>query len=65
MYLALPTVQSEVLNYNDSLCSAFKALHIHDRLQIFIANMVKTGIPMSVVILALTKNEDTKSQTVN
>ena len=35
MYLALPIVQSEVLNYNDSLSSTFSALHIHDRMQIF------------------------------
>ena len=59
MYLAPPIVQSEVLNYNDSLSSAFNALHIHDRVQIFSEHasklcviaaaslMVKTGILMS------------------
>ena len=68
IYLAPPIVQSEVLNYNDSLSSAFNALHIHDRVQILSEHvsklcvkaaaslMVKTGILMS---------EDTKSQTVN
>ena len=35
MYLVPPIVQSEALNYNDSLNSAFRALHIHDRAQIF------------------------------
>ena len=59
MYLAPPIVQSEVLRYNDRLSSAFNALHIHDRVQIFSEHarklcviaaaslMVKTGIPMS------------------
>ena len=35
MYLAPPIVQSEALNYNASQSSAFRALHIHDRMQIF------------------------------
>ena len=59
MYLASPIVQSEVLKYNDSLSSAFSALHIHDRVQVFSEHasklsvkaaaslMIKTGIPMS------------------
>ena len=60
MYLAPPIIQlSEVPNYNDSLSSAFNALHIHDRVQIFSEHasklciiaaaslMVKTGMPMS------------------
>ena len=59
MHLALPIVQSEVLSYNDSLSSAFSALHIHNRVQIFSEHasklcviaaaslMVKIGIPMS------------------
>ena len=59
MYLALPIVQSEVFNYNDSLSSAFNVLHIYDRVQTFSEHasklcviaaaslMVNTGIPMS------------------
>ena len=59
MYLAPPFVQSEVVSYNDKLSSAFNAVHIHDRVQIFsdyasklcviaaASLMVKTGIPMS------------------
>ena len=58
MYLAAPIVQSEAFNYNDSLSSAFRALHIHDRVRIFCEHasklcviaaaslMVKTQIPM-------------------
>ena len=67
MYLARPIVQAEALNYNDSLSSTFRALHIHDRVRIFCEHasklfvtaaaslMVKTEIPMSNVVLALTK----------
>ena len=59
MYLAPPIVQSEVLNYNDNLSSAFSAFHIHNRVQIFSEHasklcviaaaslIVKTGILMS------------------
>ena len=59
MYLAPPIVQSEVLNYNDSLSSTFSALHIHERVHIFSEHasklcvkvaaslVVKTGIPKS------------------
>ena len=59
VYLALPIVQSEVLNYNDSLSSVFSALHIHNRVQIFSEHasklcviaaaslMIKTGKPIS------------------
>ena len=59
MYLAPRIVQSEVLNYNDSINSALSASHIHDRVQIFSDHasklcvieaaslMVKTGIPSS------------------
>ena len=59
MYLAPPIVQSEALYYNDSLSSAFRSLHIHDRVQIFSEHasklcviaaasvMVPAGIPMS------------------
>ena len=67
-----------MLNYNDSLSSAFNALHIHDRVQIFselasklcvIAEaslMVKTGIPLSDCdINAYEKMRIPKSQAVN
>ena len=58
LYLAPPIVQSEVLNYNDSINSAFSASHIHDRVQIFSGDanklcvivaaslMVKTGVQL-------------------
>ena len=78
MYLAPPIVQSEAFNYNDSLSSALRVLHIHDRVRIFCEHasklcviaaasfIVKTGIPMSDCgISAYEKNEDTKSQTFN
>ena len=67
MYLTPPIVQSEVLNYNDSLSFAFNALHIHDWLQIFsehasklcviaaASSMVKTGIPMSDYVISTYK----------
>ena len=71
-------VQSEALNYNGSLNSAFRALHIHGRVQIFsehaselcviaaASSMVKTGKPMSNCgMRAYEKNENTKSHTVN
>ena len=64
MYLIPPIVQSEVLNYNDSLSSAFNTLHIYDWLQIFSEHasklcviaaaslMVKTGILMSNYVIS-------------
>ena len=59
MHLAPSIVQSEVLNYNDSLSAAFSASQIHDRGCKYLGTMlvlcviaaasdlVKTGIPMS------------------
>ena len=59
MYLAPPISNQKCANYNDSLSSAFSALHIQNRMQIFsehasnlcviaVASLMgKTKIPMS------------------